>query len=338
MIPSAYGPSEAKGVWLYLEQEGGQLMGVSRELLGKGRQLADELGAKVTGVLAGKEVAGLADEAFACGADVVIVAEHPLLELYTTDAHAKVVGQAVLEGKPDMLLMGATTNGRDLAGRLAVRLRTGLTADCTDMVLEKDTGFLLGQVVGFGGGIVANIKCEKHRPQMATVRPGVFAPPTQDTSRKGEVRRLAVDLKEDELRVKVLERVSQPAAGITSAEMLVVGGRGTHGDFALLQQLADILHAEIGATRVAVDNGWATHEQQVGQTGYVTRPKVAFVCGVSGALQFTVGIADAELVVSVNNDEEAQMFDDSDYYAVDDMFRLLPPLIERLKSAQAVAR
>lgn len=331
MIPSLYGPKEAKGLWLYLEQEEGHLLGVARELLGKGRQLADELATPLTGLLLGKSVTHLAAEAIAHGADEVLVVEHPLLEPYTTDGHMKAVTGAILEGKPDMFLVGATTNGRDLAGRLAVRLRTGLTADCTDMTLEPETGLLLGQVVGFGGGVVAAIKCERHRPQMATVRPGVFPVPAPMASRSGSVKHLEVTLSEDEIRTKVVERFSENGSGITAAELLVIGGRGTRGDFSLLRQLAEVMGAEVGATRVAVDNGWAKHDQQVGQTGFITRPKLALVFGASGALQFTVGIEDAETVVAVNADEEAPMFEAADYYAVDDLFQLLPPLIHEMR-------
>ena len=335
MIPSAYGAAEARGIWLYLEQDEGEMVSVARELLGRGRQLADSLGVPLTGLVAGKSVQHLAKEAIAHGADSVLVAEHPLLEPYTTDAHAKVVTQAVLEGKPDIFLIGATTNGRDLAGRLAVRLRTGLTADCTDLTLESGTNLLIGQVVGFGGGIVANIKCEVHRPQMATVRPGVFAAPAPDAARRGKTQALNVDLTEDELRVKVLERVMQKTADISQAKLLVVGGRGTKGDLSLLQKLADLMGGELGVTRVAVDAGWATHERQIGQTGYVTRPELAIVLGASGAQQFTVGIAEAGMVIAVNNDEDAPMFESADYCAVDDLFQFLPPLIEKLQGAGA---
>src|SRR3990172_3246534 len=337
MIPSHYSPEEARGIWLYLEQEDGRLLPVARELLGKGRQLADSLGVPLTGLVAGKSVAHLAAEAIADGADEVIVAEHPLLEPYTTDTHTKAVTEAVLGGKPDILLIGATTNGRDLAGRLAVRLRTDLTADCTDMTLDPGTGLLLGQVVGFGGGVVASIKCERHRPQMATVRPGVFPLPVASPSRRGGVKQLPVTLSEQDLRIKVLERESRRGAGITSAELLVIGGRGTRGYFSLLRQLADALGAEVGATRVAVDNGWADHEQHVGQTGFITRPKLAIVLGASGALQFTVGIADAETVVAVNADEEAPVFEAADYYSGDDLFQLLPPLIREIQSNRGKA-
>ncbi len=332
MTAPVYGPADASGVWLYLEHQEGELAGISRELLGKGRELADGLGVPVTGLLLGASGIGLAQEAIACGADTVLAAEHLLLQPYTTDAHSRVTTDLVLEGKPDILLMGATANGRDLAGRLAVRLRTGLTADCTDLVLEADSGQLLGEVVGFGGGIVATIKCEQHRPQMATVRPGVFPVPTTDSARRGEIRSVPVELSEADLRVRVVERSVQQAADITEAELLVVGGAGTGGDFGPLEELASLIGAELGVTRVAVDAGWASHERQVGQTGYVTRPKLAIVCGVSGASQFTVGVDEADAVVAVNNDPTAPMFESADYCVVGDMFEVLAPLIEELRA------
>ncbi|MEE8422470.1 MAG: electron transfer flavoprotein subunit alpha/FixB family protein [Dehalococcoidia bacterium] len=333
MTESRYGPTEASGVWLYLEHDGERLEGVSRELLGRGRELAGGLGVQVTGMLLGRALVGVAREAIMYGADRVLMAQHSLLDPYTTDAHARVASRLILDGKPDVLLLGATPNGRDLAGRLAVRLRTGLTADCTDLTLEPESGLLLGEVVGFGGGIVATIKCEQHRPQMATVRPGVFAEPASDEARRGTVEDVAVDLSELDLRVRVTERSVQRGANITDAELLVIGGAGTGGDFALLEELASLIGAELGVTRVAVDAGWASHERQVGQTGYVARPRLALVCGVSGAQQFTVGIDQAEVVLAVNADGDAPIFDRADYSAVGDLFEVLPAMIEEARAA-----
>lgn len=332
MTESLYGPADASGVWVYLEHDEGKLDGISRELLGKGRELADALDEPLTGLLLGDAMPGVPQEAVASGADIVLTASHRLLIPYTTDAHSRVVTDLITERRPDIVLFGATPNGRDLAGRLAVRLRTGLTADCTDLALEADSDLLLGEVVGFGGGIVATIKCERHRPQMATVRPGVFAPPAADPDRRGSIEAVQVTLSSRDARVRVVERSVQRAAGFTDAEVLVVGGAGTGGDFRLLEELATLLGAELGATRVAVDAGWASHERQIGQTGYVTRPKLAIVCGVSGAQQFTVGIDEAETVVAVNLDARAPMLDAADYGVVGDLFEVLPPLIDEVRS------
>ncbi len=329
-----YGPDEATGgLWVHLEQDGDALSGVSRELLGKARELADELKLEVTALALGDSPRELPGEAVACGADIVIRVNHQLLAPYTTDAHNKAVHELVMEGKPEILLFGATVNGRDLASRLAVRLRTGLTADCTDLTIDSESSLLVGEVVGFGGGIVALILCEQRRPQMATVRPGVFAPPVQDASRKGEIRTVTIELLETDLRVKVESQHMSETTDITSAERLVVAGAGASGEFALLEELATLLDGEIGVTRPVVDAGWTSHDRQIGQTGYATRPKLAIVCGVSGAQQFTVGIDGAETVVAVNIDEEAPIFQVADYCIVGDLFNVLPPFLDEVRAA-----
>lgn len=334
MTKPAYPPEEARGLWVYLEQDQGRLEGVSLELLGKAREMADSRGMAVTGALLGDQVGALAQEAIAAGADEVLVAEHPLLRLYTTDGYTKVFSQLILERKPDILLLGATANGRDLAGRVAVRVRTGLTADCTNMALEDGTGLLVGEVTGFGGGVLAYIKCPDHRPQMATVRPGVFAPPQPDASRRGKVVTVPVDLSQEDVKVQVLEHVTGQGLDITKAEVLVAAGRGCRGDFTLVNELASLLGGEMGVSRVPVDQGWASRDRMIGQTGYVTRPKLAIVCGISGAFQFTVGIEKAETIVAINLDDEAPIFEQADYCVVDDMFQVLPPLIEAIKTAR----
>jgi electron transfer flavoprotein alpha subunit len=333
MVESLYGAKEARGIWVYVEQDQGKLESVSLELLGKARQLADPAKLKVTGLLLGDQVAGLAQEAIAAGADEVVVAEHPLLRQYTTDGYTKVATQVIVDGKPDILLLGATPNGRDLAGRIAVRVRTGLTADCTDLALEEE-GLLSGEVTGFGGGILAYIKCPNHRPQMCTVRPGVFSAPAPDASRKGKVTALPVELSEDDVKVQVLEHVVGGGVDITRADVLVAAGRGCRGDFTLVQELAGLLGGEVGWSRVPVDEGWVSRDCMIGQTGYVTRPKLAIICGISGAFQFTVGVEKAETIVAINLDEEAPIFEQADYCLVDDMFHVLPPLIDAIKTTQ----
>jgi electron transfer flavoprotein alpha subunit len=333
MTKSLYGAQEASGIWVYLEQDQGRLEGVSLELVGKARELADGRGIPVVGVLLGDQVSDLAQEAIAAGADEVRVADHPLLGQYTTDGHTKVFTELILEGKPDILLLGATPNGRDLAGRIAVRVRTGLTADCTDLKLDEKTGLLIGEVWGFGGGVIAYIKCPDNRPQMATVRPGVFALPQPDSSRQGKVVSVPVKLAEKDIKVQVLEHVVGGGVDITRAEVVVAAGRGCQGDFALVNELAGLLGGEVGWSRVPVDEGWVSRDCMIGQTGYVTRPKLAIVCGISGAFQFTVGIEKAETIVAINIDAEAPIFEQADYCIVDDMFNVLPPLIEAVKRA-----
>lgn len=331
MIPPAYGPEVASGLWVYLEQEGGRLEGVALELLGKGRELAALRGTPLTGLLMGHGVGEAAEAAIAHGADHVLAADHPLLATYTTDACTSVVARLILERKPEIILLGATPNGRDLAGRLAVRLRTGLTADCTGLALEEGTGLLVGEVTGFGGGIMASIRCARHRPQMATVRPGIFPPPAPDPARTGTVERVAVALSREEVKTRVLERVRHEGVDITRARVIVAGGRGVKGDFAPLTELARLLGGEVGASRVACDLGWIGRDRQIGQTGFVTRPKLAIVCGISGATQFTVGIKGAGYVVAINSDPEAPVFEEADLCVVDDLFPVLEALIAELR-------
>lgn len=331
MIPSAYPPDDARGLWVFLEQEGGRLEGVALELLGKGRGLAEARGVPLTGLLLGHGVEAAAREAIAHGANEVLVADDPLLAVYTTDAYTNVVARLVLERKPETLLLGATPNGRDLAGRLAVRLKTGLTADCTGLAWEDGTSLLLGEVTGFGGGVMASIKCARHRPQMATIRPGIFPLPTPDRERAGRIELLPVALDAGQLRTEILERVRHEGVDITRAKVVVAGGRGVKGDFGPLQELARLLGGEVGASRVACDLGWIGRGRQIGQTGFVTRPKLALVCGISGATQFTVGVKDAGLIVAINSDPEAPMFEEADLCVVDDLFPVLEALIAELK-------
>lgn len=332
----AYPPEEAHGLWVWLEQHGGVLEDVGRELLGKGRVLADALGEPLTAVLLGRreDVQPLTGEVAALGADKVLVGVHPLLELYTTDAYTAAMDQLVRVQKPSILLTGATPDGRDLAGRLAVRLHTGLTADCTELGIATDSKLLESHVVGFGGGIAAVIVVSQHRPQMATVRPGVFAmPPVRADGTRAAVHQMKITLIPAQARVQVLERHVRTGADLTRAPVVVIGGGGTRGNFAPLEELAAALGGEVGATRVAVDHGWAPRERQIGQTGTVVRPKVAIACGISGASQFTVGIDDAGTVIAINSDPEAPMFEAADYAVAADLFRVLPPLLSELRGA-----
>ena len=334
MTRPLYGQDEARGIWVYLEHDDGHLEGVSSELLARARELADRSEAELTGVLLGEGIAALGKEAVARGADHVLLADDPQLAGYRTEPYTRVVANLVADRKPDILLLGATPDGRDLAGRLAVRLRTGLTADCTDLTLEDGTGLLEGEVTGFGGGILATIRCEHHRPQMATVRPGVFSAGEPDKSRKGRSEQVPVELADADLRVRVVERVTEAGVDITRSKVIVAGGRGTGGDFSLLEELAGLLGGEIGATRVAVDEGWIGRDRQIGQTGFVTRPQLAVLCGISGAHQFTVGVEKAETVIAINSDADAEVFEHADYGVVDDLAQVLKRLVEEIKQAQ----
>ncbi len=332
MVKSLYSiDEETKAIWVFLDQANGVFEGVSLELLSKGRELADQLGWQLVGLLLGHEVGGLADMAFAHGADEVRLADHPLLRSFTIEAYAHVVFQAIMQGKPSIFLIGVTPNGRDLAGRLAVRLRTGLNADCTDLRVIPETGVLVSEVSGFGGGVLAFIEMQTHRPQMATVRAGVFLPGEPDFTRQGTVVRLPVDLTEELIHTRVVERVVGQGVDLTQAPVLIAGGRGVEGDFAMLRELAELLGGDVGATRPPVDEGHIERARQIGQTGVICRPKVAIVCGISGAFHFVVGIQEAETVIAINTDPAAPIFDYADYCIVGDVHEVVPALIRELQ-------
>lgn len=332
MVESRYSVEEAaNAIWVFLEQYEGELEPVSLELLGRARELADEADWSVTGLLLGDQVRPLAPVAFAHGADEVRVASHPLLAHFTIEAYTHVVYHALMEARPSVFLLGATPNGRDLAGRLAVRLRTGLNADCTDLDLDPERGVLVSEVSGFGGGVLALLEMEEHRPQMATVRPGVFPMREPEPDHTGEIVSALVPLDASMIRTRVVERVVGEGLDLTQAPMLVVGGRGVEGDFAMLRELASLLGGEVGATRPPVDEGHVERARQIGQTGVVCRPKVAVVCGASGAFHFVVGIQDAEIVIAINNDPSAPIFDHADYCVVGDVHEVVPELIKQLK-------
>jgi len=335
MVASKYSiDEENKSIWVYLEHEAGIFENVSLELLGKGRELANQLGWSLTGLLLGREVFELAKSAFTYGADEVWLADHPLLEYFTIDAYAPLAYQALIQGKPSVFLLGATPNGRDLAGRLAVRLRTGLNADCTGLKLSMPDGVLVSEVSGFGGGILALIEMRTNRPQMATVRPGVFAPLEPDYRRQGRIVHIPIDLSPGFIQTRIIERVIGKGVDLTHNPVIVAGGRGMEGNFQILQELAGLLGGEIGATRPPVDDGFIDRERQIGQTGVVCSPKLALCCGISGAFHFLVGIEKATTVIAINSDPEAPIFEASDYCVIGDISQILPHLIETIRETQ----
>lgn len=339
MVASLYSPvEESKALWVYIEQRDGALEGVSLELLSKGRQLADEGGWRLVGLLLGHAVHRLQDQAFAYGADEIWLADHPLLEHFTPDAYTAILYHAIMESRPSILLCGATPNGRDLAGRLAVRLRTGLNADCTDLRLDSERGILTSEVTGFGGGVLALLECPEHRPQMSTVRPGVFPLREPEYGREGKLVEMPVELKEEMIRTRIVERVVGEGVDLTKAPALVCGGRGISGQFQTLEELADLMGGQVGATRPPVDEGHIRRERQVGQTGVVCRPKVAIACGVSGAFHFVVGIQGADMVAAINSDPQAPIFDFADYCIVGDALQVVPAVIKAFRQMGEAAR
>lgn len=319
---------ETNEIWVYLEHHQDELANVSLELLGKARDLGQRASSRVIGLLLGYQVNPIAEAAIQFGAEEVRAIDDPRLKTFHVEAYTDAATQAIIEGKPSILLIGATHDGRDLAGRLAVCLQTGLNADCTELLFDSESGLLVSEVTGFGGGIIALLECPERRPQMSTVRPGVFPLPEKDVKRTGAILRIDITLEDLVDQTRVLEQETHQGVDLTQAEMLVCGGRGVEGDFESLFNLANMLHADVGATRPPVDDGFIERERQVGQTGVVCRPKVALCLGISGAFHFVVGIEKADLVIAVNSDPSAPIFEYADYGIVADVKDFLPVLMQ----------
>lgn len=325
-----------KDVWVFIEQREGKIANVSLELLGEGRKIADKLGVKLKGILLGNKIEKLARTVVKYGADYVMYVDDKFLEIYSTEAYTRVISELVNKRKPEIMLLGATTIGRDLAPRIAVRLETGLTADCTSLDIEKDTGNLLMTRPAFGGNLMATIVCEEHRPQMSTVRPGIMEKAILDENRVGEVEKIDFKLgKEDKdaLVIDIIEKKKKEVA-LEEANIIVSGGRGL-GDkegFKLLKDLADKLEGELGASRGAVDAEWIDSAHQVGQTGKAVRPKLYIACGISGAVQHLAGMREAECIVAINKDKDAPIFKIAHYGIVGDLYEVIPGIIQALDS------
>ncbi len=354
--------SAYKNVWVYTEQRGGKLMNVALELLGEGHKLSREISAdtKVCALLIGHDTDHIIPELFAYGADAVYQIDDPLLERFTTDGYTKVMTDAICEYKPEIVIFGATHIGRDLAPRVAARLDTGLTADCTRLdvntanyvdYLEKyttlDTSSLdrnstdknLKQTrPAFGGNIMATIICPKNRPQMSTVRPGVMNKLEKDVTKKGELIKVKHSLKAADIRTNVVEivKAAKELVSLTDAEIICSGGRGL-GDpsgFELIKKLADKVGGVVGSSRAAVDAGWIDHSHQVGQTGTTVKPKIYFACGISGAIQHLAGMQTSDTIVAINKDPDAPIFEVADFGIVGDLYKVIPQIIEEWENAQ----
>lgn len=327
--------ADYKGVWVFAEQREGELQKVSLELLGEGRRVADKLGVKLTALLLGNNVSNLAEKLAAHGADEVLVAEDKNLEHYTTDAYTKVICDLATERKPGILFVGATFIGRDLGPRIAARLSTGLTADCTSIDVEVENGDLLATRPAFGGNLMATIACPDHRPQMATVRPGVFEAVNTDAS-NCKIEKVNVNLADSDVRTKVIETVktAKDIIDISEAKIIVAGGRGVGSkeNFAMLQELADVLGGVVAGSRAAVEKGWIENAYQVGQTGKTVKPTIYIACGISGAIQHVAGMQDSEVIIAINKDETAPIMNVADYGIVGDVKKVLPELIAQAKA------
>lgn len=323
------------GIMVFAEYRHGDIAPVSFELLGIGRKLADRRGVKLSAVLPGGKVAGYASDLIAAGADIVYLAEHPELEQFREDNYAAVLEQVIRERKPEVVLAGATAIGRSVIPYVATAIDAGLTADCTKLEIRELDGALLQTRPAFGGNIMATIECPSTRPQMATVRPKVMAPAVPDPTRTGEV--IPVEMPTQALRsaMVVLESVvnKEDQVNIQEVETLVAGGRGLDNEkgFRLIRELADELGGAVAASRAAVDSGWIPYPHQVGQTGKTVSPKLYIACGISGAVQHMVGMQSAEIIVAINRDDTAPIFDIATYGVVGDLYEVVPRLIKRLQ-------
>lgn len=325
------------GVWVFIEVKDGEVVPVSLELLGAGKELSDKRGTELAGVLIGENVTHLADTLYEYGADTVYVYDDTIFKNYRTESYMKALLECCQKHKPEVILYGATSTGKDLASAVATDLPTGLTADSTILDIEEDTGLLLASRPAFGGNIMATILCKKYRPQMATVRPKVMKALTPEPGRRGQLIEETASIKEEDIRTKVLEIVqfTTQKVRIDEADIVVAGGKGLGSEkgFQVIHDLAETLGGAVGASRDVVEAGWVEHHHQVGQTGLTVTPKIYFAIGISGAIQHIVGMQNSGLIIAINNDPEAAIFQSSHYGIVGDAFEIVPLLIQQFKQA-----
>ncbi len=325
--------NDHKGVWVFAEQRNGKIASVVLELLGEGRKLADKLGVDLSAVFFGDSVEMQTNELISYGADKVYVADAPILRDFNDEIYSKVLVDLINEYKPEIVLSGATAVGRSFIPEVSARLETGLTADCTALDIDTERRILLQTRPAFGGNIMATIICPDERPQMATVRHKVMKKATYDTNRKGEVIKKDINGYGVNLRTKVLEVVEEigETVNIAEADVIVSGGRGLQEpkNFKLIEELAKILGGAVGASRGAVDAGWIPYSHQVGQTGKTVCPKLYIACGISGAVQHLVGMQSSDVIVAINIDKDAPIFDVATFGIAGDVFEVVPVLIKR---------
>ncbi|MGN0415580.1 MAG: electron transfer flavoprotein subunit alpha/FixB family protein [Agathobacter sp.] len=343
------GLEEYKGVFIYAQQVDNKLSSIAFELIGKAKELASDLGTEVTAVLLGSNVKGLADELGEYGADKVIVVDNPELETYRTEPYAQALAAVINEYKPEIMLVGATAIGRDLGPTVSARVATGLTADCTKLEIgdfplqpvpgkedEQKHNQLLMTRPAFGGNTIATIACPDNRPQMATVRPGVMQKLPKESGRKAEVIEFNPALEKNNRYVEIQEVVKAVGnvQNIMDAKVLVSGGRGVGSkeNFQMLQDLADVFGGMVSCSRAVVENGWLAQDYQVGQTGKTVRPQIYFAIGISGAIQHVAGMEESDLIIAINKDEDAPIFQVADYGIVGDLNKIVPALTEALKA------
>ncbi|MBN1160724.1 MAG: FAD-binding protein [Dehalococcoidales bacterium] len=321
---------EYKGVWVFTEHTEGKPAEVSWELLGVGADLAKARNVELCSIVIGEKVEHLCAEAFAYGASKAYLVDDPVFHYYRTESYYKAFCYLIEKYKPEIVLVGATGLGRDLAGAVATNLQTGLTADCTGLSID-DKGFLLQTRPAFGGNIMATILTEFTRPQMSTVRPHVMPLPTKDNSSKGAIIREKVPLKEEDIAAKVLEIIGDEkldSVNVAAADIIISGGRGMCNaeNYKILQELADELGGVVACSRAAVEAGWMPLERQVGQTGKTVRPKIYFAVGISGAIQHLVGMQDSDTIIAINRDKQAPIFEVATFGIVGDLFQVIPAI------------
>ncbi len=324
------------GVWVFVEQHVGEIKPVSYELLGKGRELADRRKSQLTAVILGNHIRQTSKELIARGADRVIFCDHEKLGKQHDEYYANALTTILSGETPEIFLFGATSFGRSLAPRIAARLQTGLTADCTQLEIDEETGCLHQTRPAFGGNLMATIVCPEHRPQMATVRPGVMKALDIDENRNGQL--IEVNYRPDiSENVEILNEVNEEAAEtIADAPIIISAGRGigSHKNMALVNRLASLMGAQVGVSRPLVDTGWSEYRHQIGQTGAVVAPKLLITCGISGAIQHLAGISGAHTIIAINSDPEAPIFSVAHYKIVGDCVEVLKRLIAEMETKQ----
>jgi electron transfer flavoprotein alpha subunit len=330
---------EYKDIWVFIECFQGQPKNVGFELLGQGRKLADGLKQELCAVIIGKDVEEAVKGAKSYGADKIYVVQGEEYENYTSETYGHAFLELCYKYKPNTIMIGATIKGRELGSEIAVTLRTGLTADCTTLSIEEDTGNVVWERPAFGGNLYAQIICSTTRPQMGTVRPNAFTKPEMKENNQVQIIRENIRIDAASIHTKVIDFIkSTEEAGIKleEAEYIVSGGRGMKGaeNFAMLKKLADLLGGTVGASRAAVDAGWVPQSKQVGQTGKTVKPKIYIACGISGAVQHLAGMSSSDTIIAINKDAYAPIFEVADYGLIGDVFEVVPAMIKEIRSVK----
>lgn len=327
---------EYKNVWVFIETEHGKVKNVGLELLNQGKILADANNEKIIGVVIGKDMNDVVKTVISYGTDEVILVEGEEYKDYTTDGYSNVMTKLVKKYKPSVILIGATINGRDLGPRVACRLQTGLTADCTGLDIDEVSRSIAWTRPAFGGNLMATILCSDTRPQIGTVRPGVFKKINPDDAKTANVIREEIRTPAEEIRTKLIDFIKiagEEGVKLEEAEIIVSGGRGLGKpeNFSIIKELAEVLGAAVGSSRAAVDAGWISPLQQVGQTGKTVGPKIYIACGISGAVQHLAGMSSSDMIIAINKDPDAAIFNIADYAIVGDLFEVVPALTEEIR-------